>query len=113
MGCLRYNVTHIVLDVQELERDSVDVTAVNGMAYRVASNGRCVEHSTQSTVSAAMRESAWRGGVPRVWAGGGGHQASAHQEALCEQASCQESVDCQGAQLTSHSHCDHLKDFTL
>ena len=71
MGCLRYNVTHIVLDVQELERDSVDVTAVNGMAYRVASNGRCVEHSTQSTVTAAMRESAWRGGVPRVWAGGG------------------------------------------
>jgi hypothetical protein len=38
--CARYNVTHIVLDVQELERDSVDITAINGMGYRVASNGR-------------------------------------------------------------------------
>ena len=28
---VRYNVTHIVLDVQELERDSVDITAINGI----------------------------------------------------------------------------------
>ena len=38
---LDLNATHIVLDVQELARDEVDVTAINGLAYRVASNGRC------------------------------------------------------------------------
>ena len=37
-----YNITHIVVDVNEIERDHVDIRAINALAYRVASNGRCV-----------------------------------------------------------------------
>ena len=39
---VHYNITHIVVDVNEIERDHVDIRAINALAYRVASNGRCV-----------------------------------------------------------------------
>ncbi len=38
----RYNVTHIVVDVQHIARDRISLHHINALAYRVASNGRSV-----------------------------------------------------------------------
>ncbi len=39
---IRYNVTHIVVDVAHIARDHISLAKLNAIGYRVASNGRYI-----------------------------------------------------------------------